>query len=139
MKKLKLRVGDVFQIPISRELTGYRQTVVNGNVLYITVFEKAYRKEKKVNPHDVVSGKIFLVGHTVDARMYYGMWKVIGNAPVPKDRIPFPCYKVDLGQDGLVVVDFDGNILHAASEKEQALLTFRTTRAPIGFEHALQA
>ena len=55
------------------------------------------------------------------------------------ERIPFPCYKLELSSEGMVVVHFDGIVMRKANKYEENLLTFRTTRAPIGFEHALQA
>lgn len=38
-----------------------------------------------------------------------------------------------------VVVDFSRHVFHPVSAWQQELLAFRTTRAPIGYEHALQA
>jgi Immunity protein 26 len=140
MKRLKLKIGDVFSIPITKELMGYGQIVLAGTVQYIVVFEEAYRKEEKVSAERIVSGKILLVGHTTDARLYHGMWKIIGNAPVPKERIPFPCYKRSQDTaDNIVVVDFEGNILRSASKEEQQLLSYKPNFAPIRFEKVLQA
>jgi len=140
MKRLKLKIGDVFSIPITKELMGYGQIVLAGTVQYIVAFEKAYPKEEKVDVERIISGNIFLVGHTTDARLYHGMWKIVGNAPVPKERIPFPCYKLCQGTaDNIVVVDFEGNILRTASKEEKQLLSYRPSFAPIRFEKALQA
>ena len=139
MKRLKLKVGDVFEIPINDNLVGYGQIVRAGKVLYVVIFEEAYPRAERVDVQKVVAGKIFLVGHTLDGRLYHGMWKIIGNVPVNTTRIPFPCYKVGLGSEGIVVVDFDGIVIRKANESEENLLTFETTHAPIGFEHALQA
>ncbi|MFO0777623.1 MAG: Imm26 family immunity protein [Nitrospira sp.] len=139
MKRLKLKVGDIIEIPINDNLVGYGQIVCAGKVLYVVIFEEAYPKAKRIDIQKVVAGKILLVGHTLDGRLYHGMWKVIGNVPIDTTRIPFPCYKLELGSEGMVVVDFDGTVMRKANKQEEDLLTFRTTRAPIGFEHALQA
>jgi hypothetical protein len=38
MKRLKLKVGDVFEIPINDSLVGYGQIVRAGKVLYVVIF-----------------------------------------------------------------------------------------------------
>jgi uncharacterized secreted protein with C-terminal beta-propeller domain len=100
MKWLTLKIGDVFSIPIDKELVGCGQIIVSGNVLYIIVFEEAYQNAGGVDIDKIVSGNILLVGHTLDGRLYHGMWEVVGNVPISKDRIPFPCYKLDHGDEG---------------------------------------
>jgi hypothetical protein len=139
MKRLRLKVRDIFELPINSNLVGYGQIVRAGKVLYVVIFEEAYPRTEGVDIQKVAAGNIFLVGHTLDARLYHGMWKLMGNVPVNTARIPFPCYKLELYSEGMVVVDFDDIVMRKANKYEENLLTFRTTRAPIGFEHALQA
>lgn len=135
-KSVKIRSGDVFQFEIAGASTGYVQIITPGDVMYVVVYKDICTDPERLFDPKILS-EIILCGWTLDARIYHGIWKFVGNAPVPED-VPRPCYKV--GRDGILwVKSFDDEPIRPASEKDCQLLEYRTTVAPIRFEKAFAA
>lgn len=132
----RIRRGDVFTIGNVPTL-GLGQVLVDGNVIYVYVVDAVLHNipDEREAKSSIIAARPILCGWTLDALVYHGDWKVIGNCEVLKANIPKPCYKV--GVDGIVwIEDFTGKLLRPASEHEQQVLEFRTTIAPIRFENA---
>lgn len=56
---------------------------------------------------------IALVGGTTDARIYYGMWQIVGSVAPNPSRLPRPHFIVQ--RSGKTVVeDFDGDVVRIA-------------------------
>jgi len=137
-KKQKIQVGkgDIFEFELAERTFAYGQIVKSGDVIYVIVFNDIYtNKERDIDSQNLT--EIALCGWTLDSRIYHGMWKIVGNAPLPDD-VPRPCYKV--GNGGIFWVEtFDGVLKRPASQKDCRSLDYRTTIAPIRFEKALAA
>lgn len=141
MAKSRAKRGDVFSILIDDRRVGYGQVVLKNHSsfpIYIIVFETAYDRNQEVSLNEIVADGIALVGASMDARIYHGMWKIIGNIEPDRSRIPQPNFKAYIeGSD--FVEDFDGNRLRAATPNDLRHYDSRWLRAPMGFESAIKA
>jgi hypothetical protein len=135
MVRRKLAAGDLFEIPAPDGRTGYGQIIVPGKLLYVVVFEGLFRGTPP--PCDELARTPLLIGWTMDALIYHGRWKIVRSCPVPSG-LPFPNYKVNVGED-VFVTDFNGKVLRKASDAEAKLLTFRASVSPIVFQDSLLA
>ncbi len=143
-KRLKLRVGDVFSIPVDDDRVGYGQIVAScggsGGQFYFAVFEGAYPRDEAPDLDAVLGEPLVLLALSMDALLLHGHWRVIGHAEVDEDRIPWPAYKEGVSSPGSFdVVDASGQRRRSASEEEAARLPFRTVVAPIRVEKAFRA
>lgn len=135
-KSIRIKKGDVFYFGIGENKFAYGQVVIPGNVIYVVVYKKMHCQIASVFDPQILSETI-LCGWTLDGRIYHGMWKIVGNAPLP-DNVPFPCYKV--GVNGVIwVKSFDGQPIRLASDHDCQILDYRTTISPITFEEAFAA
>lgn len=133
---VRIRSGDVFEVPAPDGRLGYGQVIKDGSVIYVVIFRDLYGSQPDLL--DILESDPLLVGWTVDSLMYHGRWKVVGNKPPILDRVPFPSYKVRV--DGVECVrDFAGDTHRAATPKEWELLDEKTTVAPIRYQNALFA
>jgi hypothetical protein len=141
-KAKRIRSGDVFQIPIDAERVGYGQIVDNTppNPPYMAVFGSAYPKDAKPQINQIVQDEIRFLAPSLDAKIYNGDWKVIGNRTPDLSRIPFPPSKVAVGEpNNFYLISYDKKRRRRASPLEVATVPFRSTVAPIRLERALQA
>jgi hypothetical protein len=105
MAKPRAKRGDVFSIPIDDRRVGYGQVVLKNHSsfpIYIVVFGTAYDRNQEVSLNEIVADGIALVGASMDARIYHGMWKIIGNIEPDRSRIPRPNFKVYIGGSDFV-------------------------------------
>jgi hypothetical protein len=130
-----VKTGDVFEVPTLDGRIGYGQIAKDGEELYIVIFKALH--EGGCALETVHETGILLCGWTLDALIYHGQWKIVGNAALKSD-IPKPCYKVSI--DGTPWIEsFDGDLQHKASDREWSLYDFRATIAPIRYERAFSA
>lgn len=96
-KRVNLRVGDLFEIPLPDGKFGYgivvrQDGLSGGGTPYIAIFRLAYDQWPSVA--EITSDGVPLQGWTTDALIYHDRWKVIErDAPVP--AIQFPNFKVE--------------------------------------------
>jgi len=134
-RSLKIKTGDVFEIPAPDGRHGYGQVIVGGAVFYVVIFRELYDARSDLD--DVLKGELLLVGWTLDALIYHGRWKVVGNRPAIA-RVPFPNYKVRV--KGVPHVhDFNGENYRLATEHDWELLNNKSTVSPIRYQKALLA
>jgi hypothetical protein len=138
--KVKPKVGDVFQIPVSAEVSGFGQILAQyeREMLLMVIF--AYQTKNSENPplEQIVASPPLLIGNSLDAKIWHGHWPVIGNVPPDLSRFPLPHYKVQIGQD-MCVENYNSDRARPATESELARLAFRKCVAPIRLEKALKA
>lgn len=136
--KQKPKVGDVFLIPVDESRRGIGQVVGDWKgELYVVIFRSVHNSED-VDPESIASEVPLLAALSLDAKIYNGDWKVIGNFRGNIERIPQPTYKVN--QDGKVFLESrDRTISRPASPSESEALRFRTVVAPVRLERALKA
>ncbi len=143
----RIKLGDVFTVPLDAERLGFGQVVARfrKDNYYFAIFDKAYPREALVDLHDVVKDRLALLALSLDAKIYGGDWKIVGNVPVPAN-LPLPAYKETTVEAGgppyrarVDVVDYSGTRRRPAVGAEADLLPNRSTRAPIGIEKAFRA
>ena len=138
----KIRVGDVFQIPIDRGRVGYGQVVdcEPPNPPYLAVFGSAYSRHEEPALRDIIRDKIRFLAPSLDAKIWHGDGKVAGNITPDLSKIPFPPSRVALNEsDNYYIVSYDRKTSRPADPMEVATVPFRSTIAPIRLERALQA
>ncbi|HEX2970891.1 MAG TPA: Imm26 family immunity protein [Tepidisphaeraceae bacterium] len=138
--KVRVQVGDVFQIPIDNVRVGYGQVVLRPekNVLFICVFAATTPVGVSPDLDEIVKSDILLAGSTFDAKFRHGHWTIVGEVTSNLSAIALPVYKEGLG-DKAFVETLDRSRRRPATRQEEQSLPFRTYTAPVGFEQALKA
>jgi hypothetical protein len=138
--KVKITVGDVFQVPIDSERVGFGQVVAlpEKNVLFICIFSAMTHPNETPDLRQIVHSDILLAGNTFDAKFNHGHWRIVGNVTDNLTSIDLPVYKYGKGAETMVEA-LDRSKSRRATEAEEELVPFRTYTAPIGFELALKA
>ncbi len=140
MAKARLKVGDIFVIPLNSEQVGYGQviaTYLTSGFLF-AIFRSIYQAGEQVSFHQVISDNVDLLALSLDAKVSVGNWRVVGNVPVV-DGFPIPAYKVATSPGIVVVEDFDGKRRRLATPVEEVILPYRTIVAPVRVEKAFRA
>lgn len=142
-KRRKLRVGDIFTIPLDADRVGYGQIVDtwggSGGHFYFAVFAEAYTRDVAPPIDDVVAGDIALLALSMDALLHHGHWEVVGHREVDAGLLPWPAFKEAVSPDEFHVVDHTGQRRRPATVQETDELPFRSVVSPIVLERALQA
>ena len=143
-KKLKLRVGDLFSIPIGDERVGYGQIVArwseSSGHFYFAVFDGVYPADEVPDPASIVSSPLLLLALSLDALLFHGHWRVVGHRDVDESAIPWAAYIEGVSPPGTFdVVDHSGTRRRRAAQDEIERLPFRSVVAPIRVEKALRA
>lgn len=141
---MKLRVGDVFSVPLEGERVGYGQIVASwgdsGAHFYFAIFEGVYSAEDVPDLEAVVAASVVLLALSMDALLFHGHWRLVGHCEVDESAIPWPAYKEGVSPPGTFdVVDFRGRRRRRATDEETERLPFRSVVAPIRVEKALRA
>jgi len=139
--KAKPKVGDIFSIPLDDARCAYGQVFLKDHAtfpLYVAIFRPAFPSADVPDLDAICLSEIALVGATADARIYHGIWLIVGNRAPGLSRLPRPYFKVE--RDGAAVIeDFDGTVLRAATPEDVRKYDNRWSRAPMGFEAAIKA
>lgn len=139
-KRVNLRVGDVFEIPLPDGRFGYGIVVKQGGLPgggtpYIAIFRSAYDQRPSVA--QITTDEVALQGWSTDALIYHERWKVIEHdAPVP--AIQFPNFKVE-SQGKFYVLDVEGESIDFATPRELELLNYRFSSTAGIFQDAFEA
>lgn len=135
-KRVKLLRGDLFEFSAPDGRLGYGVVVIPGGVLHAAFMKTLHYT--RPSSEELVADGIALVGTTMDSLFYHGRWNVITrNFPIPPN-IPFPNWKVQINGE-LRVTDFEGQLHWPIRPGEIDLLDYKTSRAPIAFQKALEA
>ena len=136
-KRVRLKQGDIFRIPLDGRRFGLGQIIEPGIVFLITVLRTPV--EGEFEPGNVETTDILLCGRTTDAQFFHDRWHVVGNLPLPEPAcIPRPRYKV--GREGTPwITDFDGKLLRPATAFEWDNLDYQKSSAPGLYEDAFKA
>jgi hypothetical protein len=127
MKKIKVRVGDVFAIPLDNGELAFGQLVDNANLHCYIVFD--YRSHDFPDVWEITKKPIIIIAFTVDVFIEDGSWPLLGNI-CPPSNIKFPKFLVDT-ETKTMVIDFQGRYLHEASQDEKHNLRRRSSYSPI--------
>lgn len=133
MARRKIQAGDIYSF--GNDVDGYGRLIIclSNISLFIVVFEELYRDRSS----ELVDSTPLLRGWTEDALIYHGRWLLEEEAhPLP--NIAYPEFKVPI--EGINwVTDVTGKPLRRASEQEIAMLPYKFSRSPIGYEKAFFA
>jgi Immunity protein 26 len=136
-KRLALRDGDLFELPLPDGRVGYGIVVRRGpgGAPFIAIFRSAY--DHRPEAADVAKDEVAVAGWTTDSLLYHGQWVVIERG-IPLPYVPFPNFKV--GMEGTTyVVDFGGEIIDVASPREVELLDYQHSHTALIFQDAFEA
>lgn len=137
----RVRIGDVFQIPLDDERTGYGQVVAKRMSAYLVIlFKAADPAEGTLELSSIINGKIAGMAETLDSKLWNGDWPVVGNTPPDWSRICLPNYKVAYGgPDNMHVEAYDGKRHRPATRREIEMLRFREVCSAMRVQKAFQA
>ena len=141
-KRLKLKEGDVFTIPIDGNTQGYGQIVkIPDKYSFImVVFEGKWSKNDTVSIEAIINTPILFIGFTLDALLYHGRWVIIGNITSNLGLIVIPYYfKMGLPTESQQLINYKLEVLRMATQQESDLLYRHHGRSPIGYQKMLQA
>lgn len=131
--------GDVFLIPLDDDRVGLGQIVdVLRSELYVVVYDKAWDAGNPPSPQKVFILTPLFASLTLDAKLYHGDWKIIGNVTDNLSAIKLPLSKVRISGK-MHIESHDGSWRRPATAAEAEHLRFRKTVAPVRLEKALQA
>ena len=138
MKKLKM--GDVFKIPVSNEKTGYGQIIElhDKNAFIIGVFKELYFIQDLPNLEKILEDEILFLGYTMDALIYHKYWEIIGNNLSNLTIVKLPYYKLGTPPE-MNIVNYKGNFIRKSDKTEFDNLEYETVVAPVRYENALKA
>ncbi|WP_312319530.1 Imm26 family immunity protein [Stenotrophomonas sp.] len=129
-----LKAGDAFSIPLADGRFGIGVVLNHGQEMYLGAYRVALN-EPALPPDTNALGELWLVMWSMDEQFYHGKWQVIGRVDVP--AYPRPKHVVH-SKEGLVLCDFDRNVLRAADEDvDVAFFGFRKSISNVAFRKAL--
>jgi len=132
----KVKVGDVVSVPISEKETAFIQVLVKRSILYVAAFSKLYTSPPDLD--EVTRDKFILSGWTMDAKIYHGKWKIIGNSP-PRDWEMLK-KEYTVGFEGETwVQSFDGELERVATKGDIERLFPKSSYSPAMLEDAIRA
>lgn len=136
---MKLKVDDVFTIPVSSDEVGFGQIIAfpTASSLLIIVFDLKHTTDSDHDIKKIIGSKILFLGHTLDAKLYHKHWKVIGNVPVKNVELPYS--KIGIPPDDIFITDYKGKKVRKCTVEEFDRLDYQSVIAPVRYENALKA
>jgi hypothetical protein len=132
--KIRVKVGDVFLIPIDETTWVIGQLVRKlQSELYVAIFADRY-SSTDVEPRSILDKKPLFLVLTLDALLYHGMWPIIGNVQENRNSIPEPAFKVGIWGSGPHIISRDEKISRLATPAELGVLRPRTVDSPKNIE-----
>ena len=141
MSRVRLRVGDVFSVPLDSERVGLGQVVATygKDAYFFALFELAFARDEQLDLKLALGAPVALLALSLDAKIAAGDWVVLGSQPVA-EGMPLPAFKEMVGgPDRVDVVDFSGERRRRARGEEAEWLPNRKIVAPVRLERALRA
>ena len=140
-KKLKLKEGDLFTIPVNKNEFGLGQIICfpkTSDAFIIIVFDKKYHDIEDVIFEEGVNSKILFLGYTFDAKLYYKDWQILGNYKLNIEDIILPFFKVGTSDDARLV-NYKSEELTPIDINDFEKLSYKSEIAPIRYENALKS
>jgi hypothetical protein len=135
-KRVKLRQRDLFEFSVTNGQLAYGMVIIPGGVLYAAFFRGLHSSRPGIAV--AVADEVALVGTTMDSEFYHGRWSVIAHdQPIPR-AIPFPNWKVKIGEE-LRTTDFEGRNHWPMRPEEADLLDYKFSQSPLEYQDALEA
>lgn len=123
--RLRLKIGDVFRLPLSEDRVGYGQIVgsYRTDAYYFAIFEQPQPRHAEPDFSVMTADHIALLALSLDALLYHGRWEIVANRPVDAARIAWPRYKEATAPDVFEAVDHTAE--SASRRPQQKWMTFR--------------
>ncbi|MFN4086536.1 MAG: Imm26 family immunity protein [Spirosomataceae bacterium] len=137
---MKLKVGDIFKVPINEKGVSLGQiiSIPDKKSLSVIIFKELFEVKPIENLANVVKDCTpLLFGNTFDAKFYHKHWDVIGNDKTNLSNIKLPYYKI--GDSPSYIEDFKGTKIRKCSSIENEKLIYRKYIAPVRLENAIKA
>ena len=133
------KTGDVFLIPVSDSLVGIGQVVdMLHSELYLVVYEETWDSANPPIAGDVARCHPLFSSLSLDAKLWNGDWRIIGNTTENLKKIAKPMYKVRMS-GRMYVESYRGEGRRLATTDEAERLQNRTTVSAAVLEKALRA
>jgi hypothetical protein len=120
-KTPRAKAGDILRIDLGDGKYAMAQVLISKISLYLVVFDRVV--DADFSPDRIGELGPMLIGETTSVPVRSGDWVVVGKAPVPVDH-PRP-YAVVNNASGLVVHDFDRNVVREATAKDARFYGYR--------------
>ena len=140
-KRLKLKEGDIFTIPIDEQTQGYGQItkIPDKHSLIIAVFEGRSDKNKIPALEDIIKNQVLFYGFTTDALLFHGRWVIIGNVTSNLTSFIMPYFKLGLPSEPQTLINYKVETIRLATLEEAKLLNRHHSMSPMGYQKELQA
>nr|WP_255355568.1 Imm26 family immunity protein [Agromyces sp. Soil535] len=136
------KLGDVFVVPLDDGKFGVGQVVgtYGKESYFFAIFDVVIPLEHANRQAvEAVDRPVLFLALSMDAKLYAGHWRVVGQEPVPPE-VPLPAYKEAVGSPpNFEVVDYSGTRRRPATAAEAHTLPNRKVVAPVRVEKALRA
>jgi hypothetical protein len=133
---VKIDVGLVFAIPVAEHMFGFGQLIAwQRPIFYMAGYDVTAESPGAIEGAMKFARPI-LLGNFFDILIRNGRWLPIKRLETPK--VPFPCFKVKIG-DKFYVESWHKQQKREATSEECAILQFRTNNSAIVLEDALKA
>jgi len=142
MGKLKLKIGDLFTIPLENQETSFGQIVNFPNskdVFIMCVFDKKQNVESEIKPKEICESPVLLLGYSTDAKLYHKDWLLVGNYTENISKIVLPFHRLGTPPTDIYLVDYSGKRIKEIDEELFNQLSYQTSYSPIRYENALKA
>jgi hypothetical protein len=139
-KQQRARPGDVFAFDIDDGRVAAGQLILKkaNKLLHVVIFRPLWAKDGALDANKIAASEILFVGGTLDARLWHGDWRLIGNVEPDLSRVPLPFYKSRRsGRD--YVLDFQGNAIREADSDDLRFYHSEWFVSPMVFEDAVKA
>jgi hypothetical protein len=138
---MKLKVGDIFTIPIDENRNGIGQilSIPNKDSFIIIIFDLIREKGLLLENLDLNSCNIVFLGYTLDAKLYHKHWLIIGNSNENISSVYLPYYKLGTPPDDIFITNYKGERIRKALLNEFEKLNYQSVVAPVRYETALKA
>jgi len=133
-KRIRARVGDVFEVPLSAEQRVYGQIVDQADRQFLVVLFRLTTGAVE----DIVRSGIALGGIVFDAKWRNGDWPIVAKLPPVMVRPPWFVVG-DQGLRNVRLVNFDSSVTREASAKEAAGHHHRHISYPMALQWAAEA
>jgi hypothetical protein len=141
MKNVKVKIGDIYAIPLGNGEYGYAQLIDITPFEYFAVFD--YKSSSFPEVRSLIKHEIIILTSTIDLDIKNHNWPFLGNI-APPSGIVIPNYIVSTLKEPngakiqIMVVDCHGKYLRKATEKDQRTLVHQTSVSTALFEHLIQ-
>lgn len=139
-KRIEIKEGDIFTIPIDEQTQGYGQIVkIPSRYDFImVVFDGKWHVQQNIDLTQIVKQQILYIGYTTDTLLNIGRWRIIGNIISNLKTITMPFYKLAFSPE-TKLINYKLDIIRLATFEEDQLLPFQHSMSPMGYQKELQA